>query len=168
MITCDGPVVLWSPDHELVDVSSAISVDDADGDPVELNFRVLSDETEIPDKGDGTGRHAPDFKDEFPQGRGLLVRSERRGSEDGRFYIFLITADDGNGGVTTAVCAAAVCPHDQNQQSLDDVLAQAATAASEVETVANVLSTGNPGDPLPEAISHLHEHGLSDSLGKKQ
>jgi hypothetical protein len=160
VITCYGPDVLWSPDHELIDASSSLAVEDPDEDEVTVSFRVFSDEPEIPETGDGTGRHAPDFKDEFPEGRGLLVRSERRGSEDGRFYIFLVTADDGYGGITTAVCQAAVVPHDQDEQSLDDVLAQAEAAESEVETALT------NGDPLPPP--GLHEHGLSEPLGPKQ
>lgn len=160
VITCNGPVVLWSPDHELVDVSAAFSVTDPDDDPVTLSFRVFSDEPETPETGDGTGRHAPDFKDEHDGGRGLLVRSERRGSEDGRYYIFVITADDGNGGVTTGVCVAAVVPHDQDQQSLDDVIAQAEAA---VPVVQDALDNG--GELPPPG---LYEHGLADPLGPKQ
>lgn len=159
VITCNAPVVLWSPDHDLVDVSSAFSVDDPDGDDVTLDLRVFSDEPETPETGDGTGRHAPDFKDEHPDGRGLLVRSERRGPEDGRFYIFVITADDGV-AETTEVCIAAVVPHDQEQQSLDDVLAQAEAAALIAQDAVD------NGDPLPPP--GLHEHGLADPLGPKQ
>jgi len=165
VITCNGPVTLWSPDHELVDVSPAIGASDPDGDPVTLSFRVFSDETETPDTGDGTGQHAPDFKDEYPEGRGLLVRSERRGPEDGRFYVGVITADDGNGGVTTQVCVLAVCPHDQNNpESLDDVLAQAAAAAAAVQTEVD----NGTLPPTPNAPPGLYEHGLSDPLGPKQ
>jgi hypothetical protein len=153
VITCNGPVTLWSPDHELVDVSSAFSVADPDGDPVDVSIRVYSDETEVPDTGDGTGRHAPDFKTELASGaQGLFLRSERRGPENGRFYIGIITADDGNGGVTEQVCVLAVCPHDQNNPaSLDDVLNQANSA-----TAAFDFPTG------------LHEHGLSEPLGPNQ
>ncbi|MBU0617335.1 MAG: hypothetical protein KKI02_06445 [Planctomycetes bacterium] len=160
IITCNGPVVLWSPDHDLIDASSAFSVDDPDDDPVTLSFRVFSDEPEIPETGDGTGRHAPDFKDEHDGGRGLLVRSERRGPEDGRYYIFVITADDGNGGVTTEVCVAAVVPHDQDQQSLDDVIAQAEAAAVVVQDAVD------SGGELPPP--GFYEHGLADPLGPKQ
>lgn len=159
-IACNGPVVLWSPNHDLVDVSSAFDVDDPDGDPVTLTFRVFSDEPEVPETGDGTGRHAPDFKDEHDGARGLLVRSERRGAEDGRYYIFVIAADDGNSGVTTEICVAAVVPHDQNQQSLDDVLAQAHGAAQVVQDAID------GGGELPPP--GLCEHGLADPLGPKQ
>lgn len=160
VITCNGPVVLWSPDHGLVDVSSTFAASDPDEDPLTLTFRVFSDEPETPETGDGTGRHAPDFKNEHNGGRGLLVRSERRGREDGRYYIFVITADDGNGGVTTKACIGAVVPHDQDQQSRDDVIAQAEAAALVVQNAIDNL------DPLPPA--GLHEHGLADPLGPKQ
>ncbi len=160
VITCNGPIVLWSPDHELIDVSGAIRIEDPDGDPLAVTIRVFSDESETPETGDGTGRHAPDFKDE-PVGRGLLVRSERRGREDGRYYVAVIEADDGRGGVTTAVCVLAVCPHDQNDPtSLNDVLAQANTA------VAAIQSALDSNGALP--LAGMHEHGLSAELGPKQ
>jgi hypothetical protein len=165
VIECnEPPAVLWSPDHELIDVSSAFNASDQDEDTLTLSFRVFSDEPEVPETGDGTGRHAPDFKDEVPDaeretGRGLLVRSERRGGEDGRFYVVVITADDGNGGVTTAVCIAAVCPHDQDQQSLDDVIAQAEAAREIVQQAVE--------DNLLPPLG-LYEHGLSAPQGPKQ
>ncbi|UCD73796.1 MAG: thrombospondin type 3 repeat-containing protein [Phycisphaerales bacterium] len=161
-ITCNGPVVLWSPDHDLVDISSAFSVYDPDDDPVYLSFMVLSDESELPETGDGTGKHSPDFKDElYDNGRGLLVRSERRGPEDGRFYLLVITADDGQGGITTSVCIGAVVPHDEDDASLADVLAQADASAIIVEAMA----AAGPVDP--SAVG-LYEHGMSEELGPKQ
>lgn len=165
VITCHDPIVLWSPNHELIDASSALSVDDPDGDPVEVSIRVFSDETEVPDTGDGTGRHAPDFKTELASSaQGLFVRSERRAHEDGRFYLVVITADDGNGGVTTAACVTAVCPHDQTQEALDAVLAQATGAAAAVQAEINNGTLPAP----PYAPSGLNEHGISAPLGPIQ
>jgi len=66
----------------------------------------------------------------------------------------------------TEACAGAVVPHDQDQQSLDDVMAQAAAAALDIESVVNMLP--EPGDPLPSPIDNLFEHGLSMELGPKQ
>lgn len=160
VITCAAPVILWSPDHELVDASSTFTVADPEGENPLVTVRVFSDEPEVPETGDGTGRHAPDFKDELSTGRGLLVRSERRGSEDGRFYVAVITADDQVGGITTDACILAVCPHDQNQQSLDDVLGQAAAAAANIKLA---IQTQGLLPPIG-----LHEHGLSEPLGPKQ
>lgn len=165
VITCNGPVALWSPNHELVDVSSAISVSDPDGNPVTLTFRVFSDETEIPDTGDGTGRHAPDFKTTLASGAtGLFLRSERRATENGRFYVVVVTADDGNAGIGTAVCIAAACPHDQNQPSLDDVLAQAAVAAAQVQSLMDTDTL----PPAGQAPPGLYEHGLAAPQGPFQ
>lgn len=161
VIVCPvDPVVLWSPNHELVDVESAFVVSDPDDDPFTVDIRVFSDETEIPDTGDGTGRHAPDFKTVLASGDlGWFVRSERRGREDGRFYIFVITASDGI-ATTTAVCVAAVCPHDQNDPAaLEDVLAQAVTA---VGVIQGAMDNGG----LPPA--GLAEHGLDGELGPHQ
>jgi hypothetical protein len=161
-ITCDDPVVLWSPNHELVDASSAFSVDDPDGDPVDVSIRVFSDETETPDTGDGTGRHAPDYKAELASGaQGLFLRAERRGPEDGRFYLGIITADDGNGGVTTQVCVLAVVPHDQNNPaSLDDVTAQAEAAVADVDAL--VAGGEDAGDAAADV--GLDEHGVCGCL----
>jgi hypothetical protein len=165
VVTCNGPVALWSPDHELVDVRSAISVIDPDGDPVTLTFRVFSNETEMPDTGDGTGRHAPDFKTTLASGAtGLFLRSERRATGDGRFYVVVVTADDGRGGITSTACVPAVCPHDQTTASLDAVRAQGATAAGMVQTQVDA----NTLPPLGQAPPGLYGHGLAAPLGPIQ
>jgi len=160
VLSCNGAVALWSPNHELVDVQSAFGVSDPDGDEVSLTIRIFSDESEIPETGDGTGKHAPDFKNELYDGRGLLLRSERRGKEDGRWYVAVITADDGNGGVTQGVCLLAACPHDQDQTSLDAALAQGAAAAASIQAAVDA------GTSLP--LSGMYEHGLAAPLGPIQ
>ncbi len=159
VITCNGPVSLWPPNHRLVDASSALTVWDPDGDDATLTVRVFSDEPEGPEVGDDTGDHAPDFKNEYPDGRGLLVRAERQGDEDGRVYIFLVTASDGV-AETTAVCAAAVVPHDRSPASRASALAQAADAQAVIQDAVE------NGDPLPPA--GFYEHGLSGPIGPKQ
>jgi Tol biopolymer transport system component len=159
-ITCLDPIVLWEPNHELVDVRSVISVEDADGDELTLTFTVLSDEPEVPETGDGSGRHAPDFKDELCiGGRGLLLRSERRGTGNGRFYLVIVGADDGNGGFSEHVCVAAVAPHDQNTISLALVLVEAMNAASQVQAAIDTES------PIPTG---LYLDGVSVELGPFQ
>ncbi len=159
IITCNGPVSLWPPNHRLVDVSSAFTAWDPDGGDVTLTVRVFSDEPEGPEDGDDTGDHAPDFKDEYPEGRGLLVRAERHGEEDGRFYIFVVTASDGN-SETTVVCAAAVVPHDQKPSSRNGVIAQAEAAQAIIQGAVD------NGDSLPP--TGFYEHGLSEPIGPKQ
>jgi hypothetical protein len=160
VIKCE-PVVLWSPNHFLVDVSSAVTVTDPDNNPVTVTVRMMSDEPEVPQAGDGTGRHAPDFKNEMvPGGRGLLLRSERQGPGNGRYYVAVIEADDGQGGITTHACVVAVVPHDQSKASLAAVLAEA--AAAEVAIQAAIDSAAI----LP--IPGTQEHGLASPQGPHQ
>jgi len=66
--------------------------------------------------------------------------------------------------VTTAVCIGAVCPHDDTQESLDSVLAQASSAAVIVQSAVEQLLAGNQ-DPTELG---LYQHGLSEELGPKQ
>ncbi|MHC5066722.1 MAG: immunoglobulin domain-containing protein, partial [Planctomycetota bacterium] len=162
-ITCNSAFELWSPQHDLVDVGSVFSVSDPDGDQVTLSLRVFSDESEIPETGDGTGKHAPDFKNEIG-GRGLLLRSERRGREDGRWYVIVVTADDGQGGVLNVACGAAACPHDQNAESMADVMAQLAAATAAYQGAIDANGGAIPSFPL---AGH-YEHGLAAPLGPKQ
>jgi hypothetical protein len=155
-IQCNGPVVLWSPKHDLTDVASAFTVTDPDEDPVTVTVTAISDEPEVMKQG---GKHAPDYKDER-SGRGLLVRAERAGAGNGRWYVFAIVADDGKGGVTEQACIAAVVPHDQNGASLDQVLQEAALARA---TVQNALDTDQPLPP-----PGTHQLGLAAPSGPKQ
>ena len=115
-------------------------------------IEVWSDETEVPEKGDGTGKFAPDAKDLVPGG--LRLRKERRGGEDGRVYLILATATDCSGNSTTT-CSTVVCPHDQSDAALAEVAAQAAAA----EATCN--ATGLPP-------TGYHQHGVSAELGNKQ
>ena len=120
----------------------------------------MADETEIPETGDGSGKHAPDFKNElFEGGRGLLVRAERAGTGNGRFYLFVVTASDGN-NESVSVCVAAVTPHDSTAESLADVLAEASAAAAQVQA--------NLDADLPLPPAGLFQHGVSSELGPKQ
>jgi len=141
-ITCNEPVVLWPPNHKLVDVSEAFSVTSQDDSPITYSLRVFSDEPEAsPDP--GTGKHAPDFKDEHEGGRGVLVRSERQGNGNGRFYVAEITATNAHGW-TSLVCVIAVVPHDESEAALEAVLDEAEIGAAP------------------------HEHGLASPRGPQQ
>jgi hypothetical protein len=162
VITCNGPVTLWQPNHLLVDVQSAFSVSDPDNDPLTVTIEMYSDESETPETGDGTGRHAPDFKNEtnIVGGRGCLVRGERRGPENGRWYVAVITADDGRGGRVTMACLVAVVPHDQDPTSQALVLAEG--EAGEAAIAAAITAEAE----LP--ISGTYKHGVSAALGPNQ
>lgn len=131
-VTCNGPLVLWSPNHNLVDGSSAFSVSTVDGTATTFTLRVFSDEEEAPETGDGTGKHAPDFKDARLDERGILLRSERKGNGNGRIYIGEITATNIYGS-TTVRCGLAVVPHDASQASLDAVMAELAAGIAPFE-----------------------------------
>jgi hypothetical protein len=143
IITCNEPVLLWPPNHELVDVSSAFAITSQDASPITYSIRVFSDEQEAPPQDPGTGRHAPDFKDEHDGGRGVLVRSERQGGGDGRIYVAEITAVNAHGS-TTGTCAIAVVPRDESLASLAAVLDEASLGVAP------------------------YEHGLASPLGPKQ
>jgi len=158
-ILCNSPVILWSPNHDLMDVASAFTVTDPDEDPVTVTVTAISNELEVPEVMSGSGKHAPDFKDERG-GRGLLVRAERAGAGNGRYYIFAIVADDGKGGVTEHACIAAVVPHDENGASLERVLQEAALARA---TVQNALDNDQTLPP-----PGMYQHGLAAPSGPKQ
>jgi len=165
VVTCStGTTVLWSPNHDLVPVGLVTTVDDGCDDLTaegSLTVQVWSDETEIPDTGDGTGRHAPDAKD---IDTGLRLRNERRGNEQGRVYLIIGRAEDGSGNVGFGTCTVVV-PHDQSAEGEDIVAAEAAAAEA---TVANT-----PGSTVAEKIAPLvaqswTQHGISGQLGPKQ
>ncbi len=154
---------LWSPNHELTNVELSVTVtDQCDTSEIgTVTLEVWSDETEIPDTGDGTGRFAPDAKD-FDMG--LRLRNERRAKEEGRVYLIVARVEDNSGNVGFGTCSVVV-PHDQTTESANDVAAEAANAAA---TFANT-----PGNTIAEKIAGLvnlgwTQHGISGELGNKQ
>jgi len=159
VIAFGEPFVLWPPRHDLFDVSSAVSVDDPDGDELVITATMYSDEPENADRvrprrGRWRGRSnqgAADFVDEWSEGgRGLLVRRERLGRGDGRFYLLHIHAEDGQGGEAEAYGVVAVVPHSRWRRAVDHVLDDAFHAEA-------VLRAETEG-PAPE----LHELGLAE------
>ncbi|MGB2988018.1 MAG: hypothetical protein WBE26_19285, partial [Phycisphaerae bacterium] len=165
VLTCSVSTdLLWSPDHHLADVGLTTTVSDncdPTGAAESLVVEVWSDETEVPDTGDGTGRHAPDAKDIDTS---LRLRSERRGSEDGRVYLIIGRAEDGCENVGFGCCTVVV-PHDQSKAALDEVAAQAEAV------LALVAST--PGTTIAEKVAPLisqgwTQHGVSEQLGPHQ
>lgn len=167
VVTCGTPAVMWSPNHEFVDVSGNLfTIDDPDTLPEDLtvDVRVVSDENEIPETGDGTGKHAPDFKTQLANGaNGFFLRSERRGPGDGRVYLVVVTVSDGFNTVTQ-VCVAAVTPHDQTTESMMQVLSEADARAADLQAEIDLVGVGN----VDLAAMGLYEHGLSGQLGPKQ
>ncbi len=167
VVTCNAPAVLWSPDHTFVDVTGAlpaITDPDTPSEDLTVSIRVFSDETEIPETGDGTGKHAPDFKTLLANGSpGFWLRSERRGPGDGRVYLAIVTVSDGDNTVTH-VCPIAVTPHDETTESMMAVMLEADTRADDLQTQIDLVGLGS----VDLAALGLAEHGLSGELGPKQ
>ena len=158
--------VLWSPNHGLKEVGLQVSVFDAcdqTGASESLLIEVWSDETEIPGKGDGTGKHAPDAKDVYT---GLRLRNERRGREDGRVYLIVATAKDGCANTGFGFCTVLV-PHDQNEEGLAEVQAQSEAALAAVQSVA--ASSASVADVVaPLVVQGWTRHGVGEEMGPHQ
>ncbi|GEM_PF-5036707 len=167
VITCGTPAVLWEPSHELIDISANLpAISDPDTAPEDLTVdgSVVSDEHEVPETGDGTGKHAPDFKTQLVSGaNGFFLRSERRGPGDGRVYLAVVTVSDGTNTVTE-VCVVGVVPHDQTAESLDQVLLEADARAAALQAEIDSVGVGS----VDLAALGLSEHGVSGELGPKQ
>ncbi len=156
--------ILWPPNHELATVGLSTDVADGCDDPGaagSLEVQVWSDETEVPEPGDGTGRHAPDAKDVDLR---LRLRRERRGTEDGRVYLILARAEDGSGNAGLGTCTVVV-PHDQSAAGLAAVAAEAAAAEA---AVASAPGTTIADKVAPLAAQGWTRHGISEEIGPKQ
>lgn len=155
-------VLLRSRDHRLHDLGPRVMAEDPDGDAVSVSCVMYSNEAEAAN-GDGSGRHAPDFKNElFEGGRGFLVRGERIGGghgRTGRHYLLVITADDGRGGVTTDACIAAIVPHDNSRPSLNRAILAAELA------LADLRAALQADGPMPEGLTEI---GLANAKGPHQ
>jgi hypothetical protein len=159
--------VLWSPNHEMINVGLTAIVSDA-CDPAAsvATVRVFSDEVELPDTGDGTGRHSPDAKD---AGVGTLrLRSERRnqGLGNGRVYLIVASATDASGN-TAFGFATVVCPNANSLTSLDEVTAEALTAKN--AAIAATAGATDVGD-VTSILTSLGwvQDGLAAEYGPNQ
>jgi hypothetical protein len=88
--------VIWPPNHKFVAID-ILGVTDPDGDPVTIAVDSIYQDEPVNEVGDGNTS---------PDGEGIdtptaLVRAERAGTGNGRFYQIAFTADDGNGGECT-------------------------------------------------------------------
>jgi PKD repeat protein len=159
--------VMWSPNHGLVNVGLTVQTYDACGPTAaaaNVVVRVFCDETELPDTGDGTGHHAPDAK-EVAAGT-LRLRSERRGSGDGRVYVIMVSTED-DAGNTGFAFATVVVPAAQNQTALAVAQLQAADVAAQLTALA---ATSQQVDDLTSLLTSigLTEHGLTPVTGPIQ
>jgi hypothetical protein len=104
------PVVLWPPNHKLVEVAiSVAATDGCDAAPVSTILSVASSE---PVQGLGANDPSPDWKTEGPLQ--LWLRAERFGAGLGRVYTIVVQTKDGSGNAKTDVVQVRV-PHDQGQ-----------------------------------------------------
>ena len=158
-VTCGiaTPVLLWSPNHKFEDVghTAAASASCEGAEPASppaaslTGTTVWADEPEVSVPGDGSGNFAPDTR---ISGSIISVRSERRGTEDGRVYLLISHGSDGVGHESRACCTVVV-PHSKSSASIALVNAQAAAARATCE------QTG-------AAPSGFFQHGLSRSINR--
>ena len=104
--------ILWSPNHELVNVGFALTVTDNGGGAVSTSIQVFSDEDDVTP---GGGDQSPDAKNIAPGT--LRLRSERSGGGDGRVYLVRVVATDASSNSQTA-CVTAVVPKSSSAADL--------------------------------------------------
>ena len=105
---------LWSPNNKMVDVGFTFSATDNGGGAVTTSVTVYSDED------DGATPDASGM---------LLLRAERSGAGDGRFYLIRIAATDAASN-TSYTCLTVLVPKSQSAAHVASVTAQAAAAQS--------------------------------------
>jgi hypothetical protein len=110
--------LLWSPNHNLVDVGFSYGASDNSGDAVVASVSVYSDEDDLTL---ATGDNSPDAKG------ALRLRAERSGTGDGRVYLIVVTATDSSSN-TTSACAVVVVPKSMSAADVSAVNAQAGAA----------------------------------------
>ncbi|MFN0009106.1 MAG: multicopper oxidase domain-containing protein [Planctomycetota bacterium] len=114
--------MLWPPNHFLTNVGLTVVAADNCPDVV-VSVSVFGDEDDESQTGDGL--HSPDAKDLLPSS--LRLRAERKGDEDGRVYLIVVTATDTSGN-TAFACSTAVTPKGRRLAQIISVNAQAAAA----------------------------------------
>jgi hypothetical protein len=109
-----GVSTLWSPNNKMVDVGFSFTATDNGGGFITTTVTVYSDED------DGATKDASGM---------LLLRAERSGTGDGRFYLIRITATDAANNTSTS-CLPVTVPKSQSAADVASVNAQAAAAQS--------------------------------------
>ena len=112
----DEPIELWPPNHKLQVIEGRDCVRDrCDGDEIAVTFSYATSDEPVNSTGDGNTE--PDIVLECDR---VQLRSERRGSSNGRIYRLGYKAVDGAGNETEGECVVAV-PHDQSgREAVDD------------------------------------------------
>lgn len=106
-------LILWPPNHQLVDVVIFANAFDRSGGPVALEVAVASTEDALKD---GSGQTIPDYTEPvIDRERGIItlhLRAERSGKGRGRTYTITITGTD-TAGNQSAASVAIEAPHDR-------------------------------------------------------
>lgn len=110
-----NPMILWPPNHKMINVIIQANASDSSGETVTLNATVSSNE---PQDGTGDGDIAPDWTNpSINQATGVInfqLRAERSGSGSGREYTIIITATD-SAGNTSDSAVVIVVAHDKGK-----------------------------------------------------
>ena len=108
-------LILWPPNHKLVDIYIIANASDDSGLPVTLDAEIFCNEPENSIDG---GDMAPDWTQPIiDQDSGIIsfqLRAERSGSGNGREYTIVISCTDSSGNSSTAEVTVIV-PHDKRK-----------------------------------------------------
>jgi len=129
LVVLADPLILWPPNHELHEVHSVVVVTDiCDPDPDVVLTSLTSSE---PDNGTGDGDTVDDIQgaDIGSDDRDFLLRAERAGNGDGRFYTAVYNTTDASGNSTDGLAQVRV-PHDQGDLKAAKKAAKAAKKAA--------------------------------------
>lgn len=99
-----GPDALWPPNHQMVNVTAAVSATDTIDPAPACRIAKVSSSEAIDGLGDGDT--APDWF--HPDGLLVALRAERAGGGAGRTYTLTLTCTDSSGNVATTTAAVSV------------------------------------------------------------
>ncbi|MBC2695319.1 MAG: hypothetical protein HF982_08615 [Desulfobacteraceae bacterium] len=109
-------MILWPPNHKMVDITIWANASDNSGGPVILSLTIESNE---PQNGLGDGDESPDWTEaSIDNDNGVItfqLRAERSGSGNGRIYTITVTATDETGNSSDAEVEIIV-PHDKSNR----------------------------------------------------
>ena len=106
-----NPRVLWPPNHKMRRIQLNVQATDDCG---AVTSRVVSVASNEPERGPGSGNHAPDWII-GQDGQSLALRAERSGrNKNGRIYTVTIATTD-TGGNTTNGTVTVIVPHDNRR-----------------------------------------------------
>lgn len=107
-----NPVLLWPPNHEMVDIEATVEATDACGEVVSIELVSITSNESGNERGDGNTSDDVRSADFFTMDTSFQLRAERSGKGDGRIYTVSYRATDDAGGVTVTSAEVWV-PHQQ-------------------------------------------------------